>query len=77
MTDQTLCKDCDFVETESRKQADYRWLCIRHKRLGPKHRFVTDTLTLKDPPYLYCVDVNGGFCLLFEPRRNANQEEDQ
>ena len=66
----TLCKDCDHVEPTSRKAHPWRWLCTRHKR-GEGFGFVTDEAWDKFPPYLYCADVNGGFCPLYAPLRDG------
>lgn len=66
----TFCEDCDHVETDSRKQATFRWLCLLH----PNKRgvgFTTRDRWDKDSPYLSCARVNGGDCKLFEPARDG------
>lgn len=71
MSDPTLCAACDHVEPTSRRQPTRWWLCMRHHRLPGFNGFVTGVMWEKDPPFLWCRDVNGGACPLFEPRRVA------
>lgn len=61
----TYCKDCAHAFMERKNDPPWRWMCIKHKRLEG-FGFVTDTTWDDMPPYLYCKDVNGGACPLFE-----------
>ena len=61
----TYCRDCQNVESGTRKQPPYRWRCLKHPRLEG-FGFVTPDLWDDEPPFLRCVDVNGGACVLFE-----------
>jgi hypothetical protein len=66
----TLCENCDWVHSDSRKQHPGRWLCVQHRRV-PGGSFVAPKGWVEHEPYLRCVNVNGGMCLLFEPRRET------
>jgi hypothetical protein len=63
----TVCIRCQHVVEYTRRMPPYRWLCEKHRRGGDGFGFVTDTDWDDKPPYLFCKDVNGGFCPLFEP----------
>jgi hypothetical protein len=69
----TFCEECDWVHTDSRKQHPGRWLCVQHRRV-PGGSFVAPKGWVEHEPYLRCVNVNGGMCLLFEPRRENPNE---
>jgi hypothetical protein len=64
----TFCRDCDHVVEDTRKRSPHQWLCGRHKRLEGQG-FVDPDLWIEMEPFLKCSVVNGGICLLFEPRR--------
>lgn len=66
----TFCKDCDYVAEDTRKRHPSQWLCLKHKRLEG-HGFVDPDYWAEHEPYLKCVNVNGGACPLFEPRRRS------
>ncbi len=61
--DLTFCDGCDNVIRE-KNAPPYRWLCVKHKR-AEGMGFVTPTTWDGAPPYLYCKDVNGGYCPLY------------
>lgn len=67
----TYCDACDHVEPESRKRSARGWLCLKHPRLPGFNRFVTERQWDKDEPFLRCVEVNGGLCKLYEPKRDG------
>ncbi len=69
----TICSDCDHMHNERTGHPRY-WMCMKFPRTADGFGFVTDTVWDKAAPYMYCVDINGGVCPLFEPRRN---EDDQ
>lgn len=64
----TLCETCDHVAADSRRDHPRFWLCTRHRRL-PGFGFVTHNPHPRQAPYLHCIDVNGGACPLWTPRR--------
>lgn len=68
----TFCKDCDHVMQQSERLAPWRWLCIKHPR-KEGFGFVTPDAWDAMPPYLYCKDVNGGACPLFEQRKEPKE----
>jgi hypothetical protein len=72
MIEPTYCNTCDNVHGETRREAEYRWLCTRHKRLDG--RGYTSPNARNEAPYLYCRDVNAGACPLWEPRREAKHD---
>ncbi len=63
------CADCDHVLEDTRRLEPWRWLCIKHPNISDGFGWVTATSWDKAPPYLYCKNVNGGLCPLFEPKR--------
>jgi hypothetical protein len=69
----TYCDTCDHVDPQSRKMAPHRWLCLRHRRLEGMG-FVAQGQWVGAEPYLRCRDVNGGWCELYEPRREATDD---
>lgn len=62
----TYCDDCKHVYKANKSDSPSRWMCVHHKRLEG-FGFVTRTTWDNAPPYLFCKDVNGGLCPLFEP----------
>lgn len=62
----TYCERCRHVLRVEKSAAPWRWLCIKHRRIEG-FGFVTRGTWDAFPPYLYCKDVNGGCCPLFEP----------
>lgn len=69
----TFCEDCDNVESASRKDPPWKWLCRKSPR-PPDEGFgwVTKSTWDKAPPLKYCRDVNRyGECEMFEERRDA------
>lgn len=64
----TYCADCKHVHPES-GGAPWTWMCSKHER-REGYGFVTKEVWDKFPPFLYCKDVNGGACPLYEEREN-------
>jgi hypothetical protein len=62
----TYCERCANVYRLDRRDPPWRWMCIRHRRMEG-FGFVTTGTWDDAPPYLYCRDVNGGQCPLYEP----------
>ncbi len=69
----TFCNECDHVEPSSRKKLPPYWLCMKHPRLEGMG-FVAPNLWAEMEPHMRCVNINGGNCPLWEPRRQANHE---
>ncbi|KKN17820.1 hypothetical protein LCGC14_0962020 [marine sediment metagenome] len=72
MSETTWCEDCD-----NRIPAKYptRDMCTKH----PRHDgfgFVLRGQWDDFPPYLFCKDVNGGGCPLFEPKRDGEEDDE-
>lgn len=61
----TFCETCAHVYKVDRHDPPWRWLCIKHRRIEG-FGFVTRKTWDDFPPYLYCRDVNGGQCPLYE-----------
>lgn len=61
----TYCADCAHLYKAGKNDAPQRWMCIKHKR-AEGFGFVTKDTWDNAPPYLFCRDVNAGFCPLFE-----------
>lgn len=68
----TYCEECDHLYPGSEKLPPWRWMCMKHPRLEG-FGFVTKGQWDQFPPYLYCKDVNGGACPLFEPRKETTE----
>lgn len=65
--DYTVCSECRNCDNSSKHPA--YWLCTKHKR-AEGFGFVTVEYWDNAPPFLYCKNVNGGFCPLFERRED-------
>ena len=65
----TKCQHCDHVHPETRGKAPYLWRCLKHPRITRVGWVTEDGYDDGNAPYLRCQDVNGGLCLLFEPKR--------
>ena len=63
----TYREDCCHVAEHSREGPRYRWMCLKHPRTNEGFGFVTHSFWDKEPPYLFCKDVNAGACPVFEP----------
>lgn len=66
----THCDECEHVHDKKLKW--YRWTCIKHKRMegfGFVKHDVRET-----EPYLFCKDVNGGACPLFEKEKGKQTD---
>ena len=68
MLPETICANCEHMHKPNQSDPFYRWLCLKHKRMQGMNP-VTGDDTLLSPPYLYCKDVNGGACPLFERKK--------
>jgi hypothetical protein len=68
----TYCQNCKWVFMETKSAPSWRWMCIRHKRISGAG-FVTSDKWDSDPPYLYCNQVNGGACELYDEIVITNQ----
>ena len=66
----TFCEDCDNVHAETRKQHPARWLCVKFPRMETFSP-VAPRAWVEHEPYMRCVNLNGGKCPLFTPRRNG------
>lgn len=67
----TVCDDCLHV---MRDGPSYRWTChecARKEGFG----FVTRKLWEKDAPFMYCRDINGGACKMFERKEKENGKD--
>lgn len=69
----TYCQDCTHVYRAEKRDPPWRWLCIKHRRVEG-FGFVTTGAWDDFPPYLYCRDVNGGQCPLYEPLDHKQDE---
>lgn len=64
----TICSECTHLHGDSHGPPWY-WLCSRHPRMEG-FGFVTRKIWDKFPPFLFCRDVNGGACPLYEEKEN-------
>ena len=68
MTEPTLCSNCRHVRLTFKNDSPWRWVCHKHPRLAG-WGWVTDRM-LNLPPFLFCKDVNGGACPIYEAGDN-------
>ncbi len=64
---ETWCETCDFYMGGRYPARD---MCQKHPR-SEGFGFVRKEQWDDFPPYLFCKDVNGGQCPLFEPKREG------
>ena len=65
---ETICTDCEHISELQSGHPRY-WMCLKHPRKNDGFGNVTHTTWDKASPYMYCVDINGGECPLFEPKK--------
>lgn len=73
-----LCRDCDFVHSDTRKLSPFKWRCLRHpiKLQTPIGLEFVDPDWRPDPPYGICTNHNkAGDCEHFAPRRTPKEAE--
>lgn len=63
----TYCEECDHVEPASRKRSPTQWVCLKFPRVEGGG-FVAPTVWADQEPFMRCVNINGGYCPLFQPR---------
>lgn len=69
----TLCEDCEYMHPSSRQGPSYRAICMKHPRLQGTQNVAKGRWD-RDSPYMYCRDINGGNCPLFEERKTNENE---
>lgn len=69
---QTFCEACDNVVAETRKRNPNSWLCSKFPRVEGQG-FVAPNWWAENEPFQRCVNINGGACPLFEPRRELTE----
>ena len=69
----TFCSDCHNVHLASRKQNPTQWLCVKCPRLEGQG-YVTREGWAEAQPYQRCVNINGGHCPLWTPRREGQTD---
>lgn len=63
------CADCDHVHSDTRKEAPWRWRCMKAPIMERGYRFVSPDYA-PSPPYEVCSRVNdAGECPMFTPAR--------
>ena len=62
----TYCEKCANLHAPNKNDHPRYWMCVKHRRLEG-FSYVMKGVWSKFPPYLYCNDVNGGACPLYEP----------
>ncbi len=65
MSEPTWCQDCAHVYKPLKGSPPWQWLCVKHKRISGMG-YVAPDMWVEAEPYLRCVNVNGGACVLFE-----------
>lgn len=68
----TLCEECEHLHPTSDKRPPYRWMCMKFKRVE-QDNFLTKNERLTEP-YMYCQNINGGICPLFEKTKGRQIE---
>jgi hypothetical protein len=71
----TICELCDHVHPDTRKEAPWRWRCLRAPIEFQGYGFVSQTYA-PSPPFELCSRVNTiGECEMYEPRRVAPEKD--
>ena len=65
----TICAQCEGLYIVNKSDGYWRWLCTKVKRAAWFNP-VTG-LTVADPPYSFCKDLNDGNCEMFKAGINA------
>lgn len=73
MTALHYCEECDHMHPASRAQPSYRAMCSKFPRKSGSG-FVSRMFWDRDSPFMFCKDINGGFCPLFEPKREPEKD---
>ena len=73
MREPTSCETCDNVHMESRKQPFWKWMCVKFPRLEGMNP-VAPTQAVVHEPYNRCANINMGFCLLWQKRRDGQAD---
>ena len=68
----TLCEECEHLHPETKRNPKY-WMCMRFPRLDIQN-FVSAKQRLTDP-YMYCSQINGGACPLWEKSKTRKVEK--
>jgi len=63
----TICETCKNMTRNNATAPWYKWQCMKFKRMEG-FGFVTEDIRESDP-YMYCKDINGGECPLYEDSR--------
>jgi hypothetical protein len=67
----TLCEECEHLHSDTKRNPKY-WMCVKFPRVDTQN-FVTSEQRLTDP-YMYCSQINGGACPLFQKRKGKQME---
>ena len=68
MVEVVLCEDCVHSHLGNKKRKPYRWLCTKFPRIE-NDNYVTRAEMINEP-FMYCCNINGGACPLFEKDEN-------
>lgn len=69
----TVCAQCAHLYIVNPKDGYWRWLCKQQPRAAWFNRITG--LTLADPPYARCVDLNDGNCPAWKAGVNSLSED--
>ena len=69
----TCCESCDFVHLDTRNKHPGQWMCVKFPRLEGTSA-VAPTVWSGREPYNRCVNINLGYCPLYERRRDGQKE---
>lgn len=68
----TFCDECDGVTLETRKRSPSQWSCIFFPRLDGGS-FIAQRAWAEHEPHMRCININGGRCPCWTPRREAEE----
>lgn len=74
MKEPTPCETCDWLHPDTKKQNPSKWLCMRCKRM-PGLSAVAPNVWAEREPYMRCIGINGGACVMWEARREAKKDD--
>lgn len=70
----TPCETCEHLHPATMNQHPGRWLCMKFPRLEGLSAVAPKTW-VKLEPYMKCTGINGGFCCLWEKRREGKKDD--
>ena len=72
----TDCETCDLRHAVSKNRPPWRWICSHHPRLPWWDEIDDEGKWTGFDPFMRCIDINGGMCPDWTPKREDNASSD-